>query len=721
MSYLLHAFFSTAFLGIIVLITIVVMIVLTYVYCAESKHRRWFVFAWLIFLVLHFIGLACVYTSVQQAKNRMIRTLNILSDHFIFNFPVDYISIPYNVSADDPLYKEGLEYIYELQEEIDWIAAIYTFQKNRNGEFLLVLSPQADLNRDNEISGEIEYVNPPGSIFIPDSQSVISKIQQVFEEGTQEITEPYKDRWGEWITVLRPLYNSNGEVVTVFGIDFWASDWEHTFFFARMWPTLFYESFLIYFFFQFSLLLKHRTQEKNLRYYSFELEKLLKDTGRVQHQLNSLDQNKREFLENVHDTISVHIRQLSESMTQLQTLRIQQKNNQSQNQPLSLEAILDNIHETSSTLLAFLDNIHIYSTIDLTHLPSHLESVALKEFFQTIDESMNDYLKQKRNLDLQVSIDEGVPNVVLIHFQFFMKIIMELLNNAVRFTQAGKIILRVSVKHPGQSQITTTSDKQLNEHDSSSVIPGYLFLSSFEEEPISDQLPYLKITISDTGCGIGTKHLETLFKPFHRQNNNNSLPQSALTFGLCTVKRLTQIIGGRIWVESCLQQGSSFSLLLPFVLPASQQVNDETFPHKTQEVPVRPLDGLRILVVNESVANQVFITTVLIEAGVTTECVGNGAEAIECIWEEQQHGRYFDLVLMDSYMLQMSGYQVIYELRNQGFMRPVILLGSAFDRQPRLHPASNSAFVGKPIDCQRLIQTIVTLTKNRKKVTFTYK
>jgi signal transduction histidine kinase len=398
---------------------------------------------------------------------------------------------------------------------------------------------------------------------------------------------------------------------------------------------------------------------------------------RIQHQLDSSDRNKREFLENIHDVISVQIQQLSESMTQLQTLRIQPQNGQLQNQLLSVGSILDNIHETSSELLAFLDNIHIYSTIDLTSPPSRWEEVPLKVFFQAINESLSHHLKQQHSLDLTINIDEAVPENVLIHFQFFIKIIMELLNNAVRFTQSGKITLRVLVKYPDQSQSTTTN-RQINEDNdfSSSVIPSYLFLNTFEEEPISDQLPYLKITVSDTGCGIGAKHLETLFKPFHRQDNNNSFHQSVLTFGLCTAKRLTQIIGGRIWVESHPKHGSSFSILLPFALPASQQqqpVNNESVQHKASKVPVRPLDGLRILVVNESVANQVFITTILIEAGATTECVNSGADAIKRIGNEQQLGRYFDLILMDSYMLQMSGYQVIYEIRNQGFMHPVIL------------------------------------------------
>ncbi|MDR2756825.1 MAG: response regulator [Planctomycetaceae bacterium] len=721
MSHLLQILFSTAFWAVIVFITIVVMVVLTYLYCAEPKLQKLFIIAWLILLVLHFIGLACVYTSVSQAQNQMVRTLNILSDYFLFEFPINYASIPHDVSIDDPLYKEGLAYLSALQEEIEWIAAVYTFQENQNGDFVLVISPGSDLNQNNKIDLS-EPPDPPGTAFIPDSPFVISKIKQILHGEKRGITDPYKDNWGRWITIFHPLYNSDGKVIAVLAIDFWGDDWEKTFFFARVWPSLFYGSFLIYFFFQFGFLLRYRNEEKNLRYYSYELEKILKDTERIQHQLNSLDQNKREFLENVHDAISVHIQQLSESMTQLQTLSIQQKNNRSQNQLLSLETLLNNIQSTGSNLLAFLDNIHTYSSIDLNYLPSQLETVPLKEFLQTINDSLNNYLKQKRNLDLHLIINEAVPEMVLIPFQIFMKIVMELLGNAIQFTHSGTITLRVSVKYPGQSQISTANEQSSGKVPSS-IIPGYLFTSTFEEEPISDQLTYLKITVSDTGCGIGERHLETLFKPFHRRHNENHSHhhhQSVLTFGLCTVKRLIQIIGGRIWVESHHKHGSTFSFLLPFVLPAAQQVN-ENIRHKTPKVPVRPLDGLRILVVNESIANQVFITTILIEAGATTECVDNGTEAIELVCKEQQQGRYFDLIVMDSYMLQTSGVQVIYEIRNQGFMCPVILLGSAFGQQPHWHPAANNAFVSKPIDRQRLIQTITTLTKNKQTVIFNNK
>ncbi|MDR2117860.1 MAG: hypothetical protein LBP87_15905, partial [Planctomycetaceae bacterium] len=261
MSNFLQIFFSTAFLVVIVLITIAVMAVLTYVYRIEAKLRRLFILAWLILFLLHFIGLVCVYTSVNQAQNRMIQILNILSDHFILEFPVDYATIPHNISRDDPLYLEALDHIQHLQDEVDWIAAVYTFQEKQDGNFVLVLSPAADLNRDNklDLNDPSEMPDPPGTPFRPDSSSVVSKIKRIFHEGEGGITEPYSDHWGRWISIFRPLYNSDGNVCAIFAIDFWGNDWEQAFFFARVWPTLFYESFLIYFFFQFGLFLKHRT------------------------------------------------------------------------------------------------------------------------------------------------------------------------------------------------------------------------------------------------------------------------------------------------------------------------------------------------------------------------------------------------------------------------------------------------------------------------------
>jgi CheY-like chemotaxis protein len=180
-------------------------------------------------------------------------------------------------------------------------------------------------------------------------------------------------------------------------------------------------------------------------------------------------------------------------------------------------------------------------------------------------------------------------------------------------------------------------------------------------------------------------------------------------------------MGGKIEAISHPEQGSSFFLLLPFVLSVTQQPDNELIPHKTRKTPARPLDGMRILVVNESVANQVFMTTILIDAGATTECVNNGTDAIERIQTEQLQGRYFDLVLMDSSMIQMSGYQVIYELRNRGFMRPVILLGSAYDKPLRLPPLTNNVLLRKPIDRIQLIQTITAMTQKNKTQPFSKK
>ncbi|MDR1923456.1 MAG: response regulator, partial [Planctomycetaceae bacterium] len=739
---LLQSFFSPTFLTVIVVVTVGLMVVLTYLYRRERRLWQWFFIAWVIFIVLHLIGILCVRTSVQQTRNRMIRTLNVLTDYLVFEFPSRYASLSYDISMDDPVYQEGLLFLQNMQSNMDLAATIYMIQKNRNGKIVLSFSPSLDLNRDGKIEGKLEIADPPGFPFKPDSPSVLQKIESVLSSGESAITEKYADQWGEWITVLRPWRNENGEITAVLAVDFWGEDWEQTFYFARVWPTLFYESFLIYFFFQFIILLKHRTQEKNLRYYSYELEKLVKDTERIQRQLDSADQNKREFLENVHDAIQIHIKELSRWIEQLQAARNQNKPDA---QSPSLETILTNIHKTSSDLMGFLDNIHIYSTIDLLHVPTRLTSVRLKDVFRMIDLSLSEYLKRDRNLDLQVYIDDTIPDLVLIHFQYFMNIILELLNNAIHFTEAGKIEIRVSIKHPGQSQITT----QFEEDKPSSVIPGYLFLDSFEEEPLSDQLPYLKITVSDSGCGISSKHMESLFKPFHKQDDkhdnkqddkqnqntnqddkhnnkhndkhnekqkdHDSYNMSVMKFGLCTAKRLTQIIGGRIWVESHPRLGSSFSLLLPFVLPASQLVSGEYVHYENRAAPVRPLNGLRILVVDSSVANQVFITTILIEAGASTETVNNGIEAIERLQTGRQQGNFFDVILLDSHMHQMSGYQTIYNIRNRGFMRPIILMGSAFDKVTHLHPLENCALVRKPIDRQRLIQTIITLAKKETK------
>ncbi|MDR2705584.1 MAG: response regulator [Planctomycetaceae bacterium] len=709
--------FSWTFLVVIIAITFVAMVILTYLYGAEKKLRQWLCIAWLIFLVLHIIGVMCVRTSVQQSQNRTMQLLNSLCDHLLFDFPIEYASIPYTISTEEPLYQEGLSFLFELHQDVKGICAVYTLQENENGDIVFCLSPQVDLNRDNKIEGELEEAEPPGLLFPPGLSLVQSKIKQILREGDSGITEPYHDRWGRWITMLRPLRNSEGKIVSVFAVDFWGEDWEQTFFFARVWPMLFYESFLIYFFFQLLLLLKHRTQEKNLHSYSYELEKLLKDTERVQRQLDSVDQNKRDFMENVYEMSFIHIQHLTTGIEQLQLSRTPNKLSISPDIPTP-ETILGNIHDTCAEMIAFLDNIHIYSTLDWQHIPSHFDSVPLKDFLQSIGDSLNRYLKRKSHLSLHVYIDDAIPDLVLIHFQYFMKILMELLNNAIRFTPSGKIELRVSVKYPGQSLVSISTLDEIPENAfSSSMIPGYLFYDAYEEEPISDQLPYLKITVSDTGCGIEKKFQESLFKPFHKQDGNHVAKKSILTFGLCTVKRLAQMIGGRIWVNSSPGQGSSFSFLLPFALPMSPQADQENISHKTYNIHSRPLNGLRILVVNESVANQVFIATILIEAGATTESVNNGMKAIERVQAEQQRGRFFDLILMDSYMLQMNGYQVIYELRNRGFMRPVILLGSTFDKPPQLHPVACSTMIRKPIDRQHLIQTITALTK-RKRNTF---
>ncbi|MDX1657108.1 MAG: ATP-binding protein, partial [Candidatus Competibacteraceae bacterium] len=220
---------------------------------------------------------------------------------------------------------------------------------------------------------------------------------------------------------------------------------------------------------------------------------------------------------------------------------------------------------------------------------------------------------------------------------------------------------------------------------------------------LSDEItPRLEFQVIDTGIGIGPEQLARLFRPFSQADTSVTRRFGGTGLGLAICRRLVEMLGGEITVDSAPNQGSTFAFTVttgslaqvPLVEPGG-----EIKPPAVATVPVAALDG-RILVVDDRHEIRMLIQHYLENAGARVVTASDGQAGLERALEAEKTAEPFDLVVMDMQMPVLDGYQATARLRAAGFCRPIIALTAAAmqgDREKCL-AAGCDDYLSKPVD-----------------------
>jgi hypothetical protein len=162
--------------------------------------------------------------------------------------------ITIETKRDDPKFVKIIDMMSSWQNRISSAASIYTFRQSRDNKLVFVFCPAADLNNDGNFGGtgnlesdERESEVPNGTPYDVDPLS-IPEVLDAFNGKSAFNKKPERDAWGIWITAAEPVFDSNGTVEAVLGVDFWGEQWNKSLQEARFWPTWFFGLFLILFF-----------------------------------------------------------------------------------------------------------------------------------------------------------------------------------------------------------------------------------------------------------------------------------------------------------------------------------------------------------------------------------------------------------------------------------------------------------------------------------------
>ncbi|MGD0464724.1 MAG: response regulator [Tepidisphaeraceae bacterium] len=275
-----------------------------------------------------------------------------------------------------------------------------------------------------------------------------------------------------------------------------------------------------------------------------------------------------------------------------------------------------------------------------------------------------------KQLALRVEFVGPIPTKVKTDPLRLKQVLVNLVGNAIKFTEQGEVCLKVSV------------------------------------EP-REAASHIQFDVCDTGIGMTSEQMGRLFQPFVQADESMTRRYGGTGLGLVISKRLAQYMGGDLGVKSEVGKGSVFSLwfdggslegieLRRDLTEATLNVETEVVP--SEEITLRG----RILLAEDGIDNQHLLTMYLTMAGAEVVIAPNGRDACEKMRSDR-----FDLILMDMQMPEMDGYTATSELRRQGFRLPIIALTAhAMDGdRVRCLAAGCTDYLTKPIDRELLLRT----------------
>lgn len=306
----------------------------------------------------------------------------------------------------------------------------------------------------------------------------------------------------------------------------------------------------------------------------------------------------------------------------------------------------------------------------------------LQKSLMSVESEINDavlvvrsILEMKRlRMDLQYLTE--IPAQIQSDPTRFRQIMINLLTNAAKFTNSGGIQVRVSF------------------------------------EPVGYKGGRIKIAVSDTGIGMPADVIAHLFEPFIRGTDPEVQRVQGSGLGLALSRDLARWLGGDIrLIRSAPQKGSEFEFTVesPVVSPHRKKVSSPSLAPKPSAV--TQLEGVRILVVDDSADLRTLMKRYIERAGGLVELCNNGREAVEKAMQEP-----FDAILMDIKMPVMDGYHATHELRKRGYLRPIIALtahASTDDRQ-LCYQVGCDDYICKPVDTIHLYEALARQLKSQR-------
>jgi signal transduction histidine kinase/CheY-like chemotaxis protein/HPt (histidine-containing phosphotransfer) domain-containing protein len=329
------------------------------------------------------------------------------------------------------------------------------------------------------------------------------------------------------------------------------------------------------------------------------------------------------------------------------------------------------IHTAGESLLHIINDILDFSKIEAGQLK--MEQIPF--ILNSVLENVNSMLKQKavdKGLNTDITILPNVDSCLLGDPHRLSQILVNLMSNAVKFTDQGEVSLEIEQLNQRKGQVQ------------------------------------LRFSVHDSGIGLSPEQINSLFQPFSQADGSTTRRFGGTGLGLSISKQLVELMGGTIWCESALGMGSIFSFTAWFGTCQESdfaQYSTASDPNQNEIESSFDFSGFRILLVEDNVINQQLAIELLKDTGAEVHLANNGKEAVFMITGGEAR---YDLVLMDIQMPVMDGYEATRLIRSDSrFLHLPIIAMTAhalLEEQQKILQAGIDAHISKPIDSRTMLQ-----------------
>ena len=327
---------------------------------------------------------------------------------------------------------------------------------------------------------------------------------------------------------------------------------------------------------------------------------------------------------------------------------------------------LKKVDISAKSLLGIINDILDFSKIEAGKLDMESVDFQLEDTLDNIS-TLVGIKTQEKGLELLFKTDPSVPKALVGDPLRLGQILINLSNNAVKFTATGEIVISTELIRKDGEQVT------------------------------------LKFSVRDTGIGMTSDQAAKLFQPFAQADSSTTRKYGGTGLGLTISKRLAEMMGGEIWVESAQGRGSTFSFTANFGLGKEKA--------KKQYKPASELRGMKCLVVDDNATSRSIFQEMLESFSFEVSLAASGEEGITEL-EDANEDKPFELVIMDWKMPGMDGIEASKRIKNHTSLSkiPAIILVTAYGREEIMQQADEvglEGFLLKPVNPSMLFDTII--------------
>jgi len=328
---------------------------------------------------------------------------------------------------------------------------------------------------------------------------------------------------------------------------------------------------------------------------------------------------------------------------------------------------LETVKMSGDSLLTVINDILDFSKIEAGKIDLEAADFSVRDCLETTLKTLA-LRADEKGLELLCEVAPEVPEVVRGDSSRLRQVVINLIGNAIKFTNKGEVALKVNIE-------TREGDDLL-----------------------------LHFTVADTGIGIAEEKRDSIFEPFTQADTSTTRKYGGTGLGLTICTRLVKMMGGEIWVRSQVGRGSEFHFTVHLRVADSKAIEIGTI------APPEVLRGVRALVVDDNRTNRRILEGMLERWEMNVTCVEGGEEALAQLGAARETGGPYGLVLMDMHMPGMDGFTLAERIREKPELSTatIMMLTSAGHRgdAARCQELGVSAYLLKPIRQSELREAI---------------